>query len=134
MAAQAGKDFLLKSGDGANPEVFTTIGGLRSTSLSINGEEVDITNQGSQQWKELLDGAGIVSMSVSGSGVFTNSAAENLALTRCLGRTLANYQVSDGIRTFTGKFKITKMERAGEYKGEQTWSVSLASSGAIVIA
>ena len=44
MAAQKGADLLMKIGDGGSPESFTTIGGMRSTSLSMNDEMVDITN------------------------------------------------------------------------------------------
>ena len=36
MAVQKGAEVLVKVGDGASPEAFTTIGGLRDTSISIN--------------------------------------------------------------------------------------------------
>ena len=36
MAAQKGSLFLLKAGDGGGPEVFTTVGGLRTTSFNVN--------------------------------------------------------------------------------------------------
>lgn len=132
MTAKAGKDFLLQSDDGAGN--YTTFGGLRSSSMSLNNEAIDVTNHGSAEWKELLDGAGIKNVGLSGSGIFTNAANEQLARTRCLNGTLANYRITDGIGTFTAKFKITKLERAGDYKGEQTWSMSFESSGAVTIA
>lgn len=133
MAPHAGKDFLLKSGDGAGTEVFTTMGGLRSTSISINGEAVDGTHVGSNGWKQLIAGAGISSVSVSGSGVFTNDANEKLAITRCMAKTLNNYKVIDDAgNEFAGSFQITSMELAGEYNGEQTYSMSLESSGPVV--
>ena len=40
MAAQKGSSFLLKENSSGTPVV---IGGMRSTSMSINGETVDIT-------------------------------------------------------------------------------------------
>lgn len=134
MSVLAGKDFLLQSGDGAEPEVFTTAGGLRTSSFSINGEAVDGTHQGSAGWKELVAGAGISSMAISGSGLFTSAANVTQMQTRCVAKTLNNYRISDGTATYTGKFQVTKFERAGEYKGEQTWSVSLESSGVVTIA
>ena len=78
MAAQKGSAFLLKDNSTGTP---ATIGGLRSTSMSINGEMVDITTKdtavfvsgGSDIGRTLLAGAGIRSMSVSASGVFTDS-------------------------------------------------------------
>ena len=47
MAAQKGSSLLVKIGDGASPEAFTTIGGLRSTSISLNDEAVDVTTMDS---------------------------------------------------------------------------------------
>jgi TP901-1 family phage major tail protein len=44
MAAQKGKDLLIKLGDGGTPEVFTAIAGLRTTSLGFNAQTIDITN------------------------------------------------------------------------------------------
>lgn len=131
--AGAGKDFVLQIGDGGGTEVFTTIGGLRSKSMSINAEAIDITNHGSNQWKTLLDGAGIKSMSVSGSGVFTDSASEAQMQTDALAQTLRNFKIidSDTGDYFTGAFKITSLEYAAEYNAERNWSISLESSGAI---
>ena len=47
MAAQKGSAMLMKVGNAASPEVFTTIAGLRSTSLTVNNESVDVTNKDS---------------------------------------------------------------------------------------
>ena len=76
MAAQKGSALLMKIGDGASPEVFTTIGGMRSTSISMNDEVVDITNKDSSRARTLLAQGGVNSMTVTGSGVFTDSASE----------------------------------------------------------
>ena len=77
MAAQKGRALLMKIGDGASPEVFTTIGGMRSTSITLNDEAVDITNKDStNDARVLLAQGGIKSASVSGNGVFTDSASE----------------------------------------------------------
>ena len=45
MAAQQGKALLMKIGNAASPEVFTTIGGMRSNTLTMNDEMVDVTNK-----------------------------------------------------------------------------------------
>ena len=42
MAAQKGSAMLMKAGNAGSPETFTTIGGLRSTSISVNNESVDV--------------------------------------------------------------------------------------------
>ena len=74
MAAQKGSALLMKIGDGGSPETFTTIGGMRSTSLTMNDEMVDVTNKDSSRASTLLAQGGTNSMSVAGSGVFTDSA------------------------------------------------------------
>ena len=43
MAAEKGSAFLLKVGNGGAPVVYSTIAGLRTTQLSVNGEAVAIT-------------------------------------------------------------------------------------------
>src|SRR3546814_6098191 len=88
MAAEKGSAFLLKVGDGQPVPAYETVAGLRTTQLSINGDAVVITNKDSGGWRELLSGAGIRSMSVSGAGVFTGSAAEARIKSSALAGTL----------------------------------------------
>jgi len=70
MSAQKGSAFLLKIGDAATPPAYTTVAGLRTTQLSINGELVVVTSKDSGGWRELLSGAGVRSVSVSAAGIF----------------------------------------------------------------
>jgi TP901-1 family phage major tail protein len=133
MAAKGGKEMLLKVGNGAGTEVFTVIGGIRSKSMTLNAEAIDITNQDSDEWREILDGAGIKSLSLSGSGIFTDDAVIDQIRTDMVANTMRNCQLIEDASgaKWQGKFKFTSFERAGEYNGEQTWSVSLESSGEI---
>jgi TP901-1 family phage major tail protein len=135
MAIEKGSAFLLKVGDGAEPPVFTTVAGLRTTQLSINAESVVVTNQGSGGWRELLTGAGVRSVSLSGSGVFTGSAAEARIKGNALAGTIDDYRVSfESGETITAKFLITRLDYAGDYNGERTYTLALESSGAVVAA
>lgn len=135
MAAQKGKAVLIKHGNGASTEVFTTIGGLRSTTITKNDEAVDITNKDSSNVRELLGGAGISSITISGSGVFTDTAGE-LSLRAELGASaFNNYQfVIPDLGTYTGAFMLASLEYAGEYNGEATYSCTFESSGAVTFA
>jgi len=135
MAAQKGRSLLMKLGDGASPEAFTTIGGMRSTSISINDETVDVTNKDSGVNRELLANGGIQSMAVTGSGVFTDSASEATLQGDFGQSTLTNYQfLIPDFGTYTGAFQLVSLEYAGEYNGEVTYSFSFESSGAITFA
>lgn len=131
----AGKDFLLKIGDGGGTEVFTTIGGLRATQFKFNAEVIDITNIGSNQWKEILGGAGTKHVTISGSGVFTKAATETQMQADSFNQTIRNFQIVDSVAALTiaGAFKITSLEYQGDYKDARNWSISLESSGAVTI-
>ena len=136
MAAQKGSSVLLKDNSGGSAVV---IGGLRSTSMTINGEMVDITAKDSATFsgssghdigRALGSNMGIRSMSVSASGVFTDSAGENNLRGAAFTGSSVNYDLvfGDG-STVKGAFIITSYERAGEYNGEETFSVTLESNG-----
>ena len=138
MAAQKGSSFLLKDNSSGTP---ATIGGMRSTSMSINGEMVDITAKDSATFsgssghdigRALGANMGIRSMSLSASGVFTDSAGENNVRGAAFTGGSVNYDLvfGDG-STVKGAFIITSYERAGEYNGEETYSLTLESSGTI---
>jgi TP901-1 family phage major tail protein len=133
MAAQKGSDLLIKSGDGASPEVFTGLAGLKTKSLKISGETVDITNQDStNKMRELLDGAGITSMSVSGAGVFKDATGMQTINTRVKAKSINNYQVIiPGFGTYEGAFQATELTFAGEHNGELTYDVAFESAGDI---
>ncbi len=130
MTAQAGKDVLIKvDTDGIG--TFVTLGGVRSKSISLNSETVDITNGDStNQWRELLANAGVRSASISGSGVFTDSATEEDVRGYFMAGSVDNYQVIiPDFGTFQGPFQITSLEYSGEYNGEAAYSVTFESGG-----
>ena len=135
MAAQKGSALLMKIGNAGSPEAFTTIGGMRSTSLAMNDEMVDVTNKDSARARTLLAQGGTNSMTVSGSGVFTDSATEATLRSKFDVSALTNYQfLVPDFGTFTGSFQLTTLEYAGEFNGEVTYSFTFESSGAITFA
>ena len=124
--------FLLKIGDGAQVPAFATVAGLRTTQLSINGEAVVVTSKDSGGWRQLLGGAGVRSVSVSGAGVFTGSAAETRIKAHALAGTIDDYRLSfEGGDSLTGKFLVTRLDYAGDFNGERSYTLSLESSGAV---
>ncbi|UYY57529.1 phage major tail protein, TP901-1 family [Sphingomonas sp. S2-65] len=135
MAAEKGSAFLLKIGNGAVPVAWATVAGLRTTQLSVNGEAVVVTNKDSGGWRELLSGAGVRSVSVSGAGVFTGSAAEARLKANALSGVLDEYRLSfESGETMTGRFLVTRLDYAGDFNGERSYTLSLESSGAVVAA
>ena len=135
MSVEKGSAFLLKVGDGATPPVFATVAGLRTTQLSVNGEMVATTSKDSGGWRELLSGAGVRSVSVSGAGVFTGSAAEARLKANALSGAIDDYQLTfESGETVTGTFLVTRLDYAGDYNGERSYTIALESSGAVVSA
>ena len=133
MTAENGSAFLLKVGDGASMPAYTTVAGLRTTQLSINGESVVITNKGSGGWRELLSGAGVRSISVSGAGVFTGSAAELRIKANALSGVLDDYELSfESGERLQGRFLVTRLDYAGDFNGERSYTLALESSGTVV--
>ena len=135
MAIEKGSAFLLKVGDGAVVPAFATVAGLRTTQLSVNGEAVVVTSKDSGGWRQLLSGAGIRSVSVSGAGVFTGSAAEARIKASALSGVLDDYRLSfEGGDSLTGRFLVTRLDYAGDFNGERSYTLSLESSGPVVAA
>ncbi|HEX8214272.1 MAG TPA: phage tail protein [Allosphingosinicella sp.] len=133
MPAEKGSAFLLKVGNGAEPPVFATVAGMRTTQLSVNGEAVNVTSKDSGGWRQLLSGAGVRSVSVAGSGIFTGSAAEMRVKTNAVGGVLDDYELSfESGERMRGRFLVTRLDYSGDYNGERNYTLSLESSGPVV--
>lgn len=133
MGAEKGSAFLLKIGNGGTPVVYATVAGLRTTQLSVNGEAVNVTNKDSGGWRELLTGAGVRSVSVSGAGIFTGSVAEVRVRGNALSGAIDDYELSfESGERMRGRFLVTRLDYAGDYNGERSYTMSLESSGAVV--
>ncbi|HTI30992.1 MAG TPA: phage major tail protein, TP901-1 family [Sphingomonas sp.] len=133
MAVEKGSAFLLKVGDGGAPVAYQTVAGMRTTAVSINGDAVVVTNKGSGGWRELLSGAGVRHVSVSGAGVFTGSAAEVRLRGNALSGAIDDCELSfESGEKLRGKFLVTRLDYAGDFNGERTYALSLESSGAVV--
>ena len=127
-----GSAFLLEKGD----DPYTTVGGFRSQSISLNSETVDVTSiDNTNRFRELLAAAGIKTLSFSGSGVINDSASQKALITDSLAQTVDPYRVTvPGVGTFAGNFQIASAEMSGEYNAEGQMTVTLESAGDITFA
>lgn len=133
MAAEKGSAFLLKVGNGAEPPVFVTVAGMRTTQMSVNGEAVNVTSKDSGGWRELLSGAGVRSVSVAASGIFTGSTTETRVKANALAGLIDDYELSfESGERLRGRFLVTRLDYSGDYNGERNYALSLESSGAVV--
>ncbi|WOE75682.1 phage tail protein [Alterisphingorhabdus coralli] len=132
MTAEKGSAFLLKISDGGNPPAFNTVAGMRTTQMSINGEAVMVTNKDSGGWRELLSGAGIRSVSVSGAGIFLGTDAETRMRDHALAGIVDDYELSfESGERMRGRFLVSRLDYAGDFNGERSYTLALESSGAV---
>jgi TP901-1 family phage major tail protein len=132
MTAQKGKDLLLKvdtDGEGS----FTTVAGLRARSLAFNAATVDITDQDSTgRWRELLQGAGIKTARIAGSGIFKDAASDETLRSYFFAGTVRDFQVIvPDLGTVEGPFQIASLEYGGQHDGEVSFELGLESAGAL---
>ncbi len=130
MAAQKGKDLLVKIADGSG---FSTIAGMRSRRIAFNAETVDVTHaESAGRWRELLEGAGIKRAAIAGRGLFKDESSDALTRQTFFDGAVKDYQiVIPDFGTVQGPFQITTLEFAGEHNGEVTYELSLESAGAL---
>jgi TP901-1 family phage major tail protein len=130
MAAQKGKDLLLKV-DSTGTGTYTTVAGLRSRAIAFNAETVNITNQESAgQWRELLEGAGVKSAGLSGSGIFKDAASDETVRSYFFNGTIRNWQmVIPDFGIVQGPHQITSLELNGRHDGEVAFDIALESAG-----
>lgn len=128
MAAQKGKDLLVKIADG---ESFVTVAGLRSRQLRFNAETVDVTHaESAGRWRELLGGTGVKRAAVSGSGIFRDEASDALMRQVFFDGAVRTFRVIvPDFGTVEGAFQITALEFAGNHNGEVTYDIALESAG-----
>jgi len=127
----AGIAFLLKLGSDDSPPVFTTVAGQRTTSLSINNEQIDTTDKDDSRWRKLMEG-GVRSMSSSAAGLITGQDAFKTLMNIALQGSIKTYQLvfADG-QTLEGPFQVSSKELTGEYTDAQQYTLSLESAGDI---
>ncbi len=133
MSAKPGKDLLLKIGDGQSPESFRTVAGLKTRTLSLNAQTVDVTHaQSAGGWRELLAGAGVRQASASGAGVFLDDASAEDVRSAFFAGAARNWRiVIPEFGTIEGRFLIANLDYAGEFDGEASVSMALESAGAL---
>lgn len=127
MSVKRGRDMLLKIEDNGT---FITVAGLRTKSIKLNSQTVDVTDQASNGWAELLPEAGIRSISVTGSGVFRDAGSDARVRAAFFAQDVVNAQmILPGFGTIAGSVLVTSLTYGGTFKGEATFELTLSSAG-----
>ncbi len=133
MVAFDGSLFLLKVGDGEDPEVFAALDGMRATRLVINQEAINSRRVSAQPWREIASGAGSQQVSLIASGIYTDAEMEKRLRTHALMKNTRNYQLrfANG-DTLTGAFAVSRYESSADHDGQELYAVTLESAGELV--
>ena len=106
------------------------VDGVREKGIALNGEPVDVTDDVSDGWREVLAEAGEHQVNVSLSGVTKSDALKE-----------AWFDVTDRIKTATitypdggvlsGSFFLATFSETGPYNDATTFEAEVQSSGAV---
>jgi len=131
MPISKGRTLLLKLGTGGSA---TLVAAMRTTKFTVNGELVDATHKDSNGMRTLLDGAGVAKVTISASGLLSGTAQATDFINRTLARSLDNYRLEfDNSDILEGSFQCVSFEASGDYNGEQTYALTLESSGTLTL-
>lgn len=108
--------------------VFTVLAAMRTTTMTVNNETVDVTSKGDLQ-RELLENCGIQSVSLKASGCISDATSYAKISYAANTGTLLNCKInSNNGEIFAGAFIISGFETSGEYNKEGLYSITLESA------
>ncbi|RUT30996.1 phage major tail protein, TP901-1 family [Arsenicitalea aurantiaca] len=130
MAAQSGKDMLLKL-DRTGSGDFLTVAGLRTRAIAFNAASIDVTDaESAGRWRELLAGGGIKRAAVSGAGIFKDRESDAEIRALFFAGAIRDWQlILPGFGTISGPFQIVALEFSGDHAGEVVFELALESAG-----
>ena len=106
--------------------------GLQATSVTINQEGVDTTdNCSSGQWREMLEGAGVRSFSISGNGITRLPSALSFLLSIYFAQSHIDIKVKSGTLELYSTMQITAFGNSASHNGAELFEITLESTGEV---
>ena len=128
MAAQKGRSFLLKEGTAA---AGTNMAAMRRRRLPSTTSRWTPRTRIRKAGGTLLEAAGTQSMDISAEGVFTDETIEETVRGYAFANSINEFAIVFGNGdSIDGDWAITNYQRSGAFNGEETYSLTLQSSGA----
>ena len=129
MAKYLGNALALAIEDSPGAGTYTTIAGASEHTMTINNEQIDVSDKDSNRWKSLL-AAGARTLTISMNGFVSDDTEFELMRVAVRDDTILNYQLTYGNSdTVTGAFHIDSFEVTGAYNGAQSFTATLSNSG-----
>ena len=108
--------------------VFATVAAMKTTTMTISNETVDVTSKGDLQ-RELLENCGIQSVSIKAQGCISSADSyKKISYAANTGEILNVKINSSNGETYSGGFILSAFETSGEYNKEGLYSITLESA------
>ena len=111
--------------------VFTVLAAMRTTTMTVNNETVDVTSKGDLQ-RELLENCGIQSVSIKAQGCISSADSyKKISYAANTGEILNVKINSSNGETYSGGFILSAFETSGEYNKDGLYSITLESADTV---
>lgn len=123
MPASSGRDFTIS-------KAASVIAGLRENGVSLDGSPVEITDKTDSGFRTYADFSGVRSFEISASGVLDDSIVQDIAFDPDAPLLLTDVTIEypDGAN-ISGNVFLSSVEFTGAHDGENTYSLTIGSSG-----
>lgn len=121
MAANVGRQLVIKRGG-------STVAGVRTKSVTINNEAIDVTTDDDTGYRTLLEEPGQKQIDLSVEGLTKD---DNLLQSAADGTTLIEAYTIEfpSGATITGDFRFNNLELGAEYNAAITFTAEIQSTG-----
>ena len=128
MTKYIGNDLTLKIEMTPDSGTYTIIGGASEHTMTLNNEQVDVSDKDTNRWKSLLS-AGDRNISISMTGFISDNAAYVILEAAIVADTVIRYQFDYGdSKIISGFFHIDSDEKSGGRNTAQNFSVTFSSA------
>ena len=111
--------------------VFATVAAMKTTTMTISNETVDVTSKGDLQ-RELLENCGIQSVSIKAQGCISSADSyKKISYAANTGEILNVKINSSNGETYSGGFILSAFETSGEYNKDGLYSITLESADTV---
>ncbi len=132
MSARSGALTMIKVGNGASPEVFSIINGIRRAQFLLSNQLLNSSHAASGPWRLIQASGGLQSLTVTASGVFTDSASERAIRGYAIANSINHYRLyfAKG-DSMSGAFHISSYAQQAATDNQEEYSFTLQSAGDI---
>ncbi len=106
------------------------LGGLRTTTFTMNNSLTDVSTKDTDGWRELLEDGSLKFITLSGDGIFKDSSSDETIRGYVFANSINPFGIKfDNGDVIEGDFQITAYSRTGGYEGAETYSITMESTG-----